>query len=200
MATRDQTGHRAPGRAAQGPPRRNGREPDAFSRLMHAALAIAFMGAWLTAEWDGLRAWHIACGHMAAGALLLRVAWPLARSRAPLGRWWRTWAGATRRLRSWHTGPLRPATWSVAGLAGVVCAILVLLPGCVVSGWALGRLVDAPAGPVDLHRWLGTALMLVVATHVALIAVLGVLRGRCMACEMLPGGVKRPGDSGKGRR
>jgi cytochrome b len=41
--------------------------------------------------------------------------------------------------------------------------------------------------------------MVAVAMHVALIAVLGVLRGRCMACDMLPGGWDRRVDSGEGR-
>lgn len=184
------------------------RKPDAFTRLVHAVLVVAFLGAWLTAEWDGLRAWHIACGQALAGALLLRVAWSLVRPQASLRRWWLSLVGAGRRLFSGpalnasHAGSLRPATWSLMGLAGVVCAIVVLVPACFVTGsmlGGLGGLADAPSGPVDLHRWLGTALMVMVATHVALIAVLGVLRGRCMACDMLPGGGDGPGESEKGR-
>jgi cytochrome b len=188
--------------------------PDAFTRFVHAVLALAFLGAWLSAEWDGLRAWHIAFGHVVAGALLLRIAWSLARPQASLRRWWRALVRGVRRLRSQNAGksageardaPLRPATCSAMGLAAVTCGILVLVPGCFVSGWLLSRLVDAPAAAMVLHRWLGTALMVVVATHVALIAVLGVLRGRCMACDMLPGRGDRPGvhrapaASGKGR-
>lgn len=160
----------------------------AVTRLLHAAMAIAFLGAWLSAEWEGLRAWHIACGHALAGALLARIAWSLARPRASLVRWWHTLRRAARRLRSGHDGVLRAPTWSIAGSALVVCGIVLLVPGCFVSGWALGRLVDAVQGPVALHRWLGTALMVVAATHVALVGVLGVLRGRCVACDVLPGG------------
>lgn len=174
----------------------------AVTRLLHAVLTIAFLGAWLSAEWEGLRAWHIACGHVVAGALLARVAWSLARpqaARAPLVRWWRTLLGAVRRLRSGQAGSLRAATWSVAGLSLVVCGILALVPGCFVTGWVLERLVDAAAGPVALHRWMGTALMVVVATHMALVGVLGVLRGRCMACDMLPGGGDRSGGPRSGR-
>lgn len=181
------------------------RKPDAFTRLAHAVLVVAFLGAWLTAEWAGLRAWHIACGQVLVGALLLRVVWSLLRPDASLGRWWRSFVGAGRRLlsgpaaRAVRAGSLRPATWSLMGLAGVVCAIVALVPACFVTGAMLDRLADAPAEPVDLHRWLGTALMVAVATHVALIAVLGMLRGRCMACDMLPGGGDGPGDSEKGR-
>lgn len=205
MATRDRT----PQTGQPSPAPHHGRQrkrPDAFARLMHAVLALAFLGAWLTAEWEGLRTWHIAFGHAMAGALLLRIAGSLARPRASLGRWWRAMTGAARR---WHAGrerhaervvPLRAATWSVAGRAAVVCGILVLVPGCFLSGWALSRLLDAPVGPVNLHRWLGTALMLLAAAHVALIAVLSLLRERCMACDMLPWGGDRPADSGKDRR
>ncbi len=161
---------------------------DAVTRLLHSALAIAFLGVWLSAEWEGLRAWHIAFGHALAGALLARIAWSLVRPQASLVRWWHTFRRAARRLRSGHDGVLRPPTWSIAGSALVVCGIVLLVPGCFVSGWALGRLVDAVQGPVALHRWLGTALMVVAATHVALVGVLGVLRGRCAACDVLPGG------------
>ncbi len=194
------TGHRThqPGR----------RKPDTFTRLTHAMLAVAFLGAWLTAGWDGPKAWHVAFGHAVAGALLLRVAWSLVRPSASLGRWWRTLASAARRLRSGvsggveQAGPLRLATWSVMGLAAVVCGMLVLVAGSFVTGWALSRLVDAPQGPMALHRWLGTALMVMVATHVALVAVLGVLRERCMVCDMLPLGRPRSAksaDSGERR-
>lgn len=170
------------------------------TRLLHAVLAFAFLGAWLSAEWEGLRDWHIACGHVLAGALLARLAWSLTRPQASLARWWRTLLGAARRLRSGHASALRAPTWSIAGLAVVVCAIVLLVPGCFVSGWVLGRLVDASAGPVVLHRLLGTALMVVVATHVALVGVLSVLRGRCMVCDLLSGGGARPRgpDSGRG--
>lgn len=187
------TGHRTPNTGQDRPLHRHWRrKQDAFTRLMHAVLAMAFLGAWLTAEWDGLRAWHVAFGHATAAALLLRVAGALARPRPSLGRWWRVMAGAAHRLLSGHpvrsgreglVGTLRPATWSIAALAAVVCSMLVLVPGSFVSGWVLSRLIDAPTELVSLHRWLGTALMVAVATHVALIGVLGVLRGRCMACD-----------------
>lgn len=205
MATRHRT-HESEQRAGAGPKRQGGRKrPDGVTRLMHAVLAAAFLGAWLTASLDGLRAWHIAFGYAAAGALLSRVAWSLRRPQTSLVHWWRTLVRAGRRLHSGrvgaagYAGSLRPATWSVMGLAGVVCGMVLLVPACFVTGWTLDRLVEAPPGPVDLHRWLGTALMVAVATHVALIAVLGVLRGRCMACDMLSGRGDRSGDSGDAR-
>ena len=173
---------------------------DTVVRLLHAVLMVAFLGAWLSAEWQDLRAWHIACGHVLAAAWLARLAWSLTRPQASLARWWRTLLGAARRLRSGHASALRAPTWSIAGLAVVVGGIEWLVPGCFVSGWVLGWLVDASAEPVVLHRLLGTALMVVVATHVALVGVLGVLRGRCMVCDLLPGGGARPRgpDSGRG--
>lgn len=200
MSERHRTRHGQVGavqaRVRQG---RRGRA-DTVTRFLHAVLMGAFLGSWLSAEWEGLRAWHIACGHVLAVAWLARIAWSLARPQVSLARWWRTLWGAARRLRSGHAGVLRAPTWSIAGLAVVVVGIELLVPGCFVSGWVLGRLVDASAGPVVLHRLLGTALMVVVATHVALVGVLGVLRGRCMVCDVLPGGGARPRgpDSGRG--
>ena len=146
-------------------------------RSLHAAFVLTFVGVWLTAEWGALRSWHEAFGYALVAVLVVRVMWSLVQPQASLERWWRTLRASVRRLQRVHSGGLRPATWSVAGMAGLVCAILALVPACFVSGWVLGRLFDALSGPVGLHRWLGHALMLVVASHVALAGVLVVLRG-----------------------
>lgn len=169
-------------RSVSGVAHRGWRGPGvATARLLHAALVVAFLGAWLTAPWEALRAWHIACGHALAVAWLLRVGWSLARPQASLGLWWRVLLRAGRRLRSRGAGPLRPATVSLLGLSGVVCAMLVLVPACFASGWVLGRLVEPTGGAIGLHRWLGTMLMVAAAAHVGLTAVLGLLRGRAGA-------------------
>lgn len=89
-----------------------------------------------------------------------------------------------------------PATWSVAGVTLVVCAILALIPVCFVTGFALDRLGSLPGSSlVTWHHWLGDALMVAVASHLALLAVLSWLRERCMVCSMLPGGPRRVRDS-----
>lgn len=202
MAGSNQQGTRARRRLTPGLARRDWRGPDALAaRLVHAALVIAFFGTWLTAPWEGLRSWHVAFGHAVAGAWLLRVGWSFARPAASLGRWGHTLLRTGRRLRSPGVGALGPATVSLLGLSGLVCAMLVLVPACFVSGWALGRLVEPGAGSLGLHRWLGTALMGVVAAHVALVVVLGVLRGRSVARGGLPGERERQsGDPDKMRR
>lgn len=97
--------HRTRQTGQHGPAHRHGpKQPDAFARLTHAVQAVAFLGAWLTAEWEGLRTWHIAFGHALAGALLLRIAGALGRPGSSPGRWWRTLVGAVRRLRARRAG------------------------------------------------------------------------------------------------
>lgn len=172
------------------------RRPDVVVRALHAWLALTFLGGWLTAEWAGLRAWHVALGHALALAWLLRMGWSLAQPRASVGRWLHRVVGAARRLRSGRLGEMAPATWSVGGLALVVCVILALIPVCFVTGFALDRLGVSPGGNlVNWHHWLGDALMVAVASHLALLAVLSVMRERCMACSVLPGGSGRSRDS-----
>jgi len=172
------------------------RRPDAVVRALHAWLAVAFLGGWLTAEWAGLRAWHVVLGHALGLAWLLRMAWSLAQPSASVWRWWHRLVGAVRHLRSGTLGGRGPATWSVGGLTLVVCAILALIPVCFVTGFALERLGSLPGGNlVNWHHWLGDALMVAVASHLALLAVLSLLRERCMACAMLPGGPDRSRDS-----
>jgi len=161
--------------------------PDAVVKAVHGVLALALLGAWLTAGWDGLRDWHLAFGHAAAGGLLLRIAWSLACPRASLMRWWRTLLGMWRRMRHGHTGPLGLAAWSLAGLSGLVCVILVMVPWSFLTGWLLAWWGPFPPGElVSWHVRSGQVLMGAVACHLALIVVLGVWRGRCMVCEMLP--------------
>lgn len=194
MATREQT-QPSP---RSGLVQRSRRQPDAVIRLTHAAMALAFLGAWLTAGWRGLLDWHVAWGHVLAVAWLGRVGWSLAEHDASLRHLWRDLTAARRRLRARAAGALRPATWSIAARAALASITLALVPACFVSGWALGRVVEVSPGAIEVHRWLGTALMVGVAAHMALAAVLGVLRGRCVLCTLLPGGSRRPGRSGDG--
>lgn len=195
MATRQHT----PASPQSGSARRSGRQTDAVTRISHAAMALAFLGAWLTAGWQGLLDWHVAWGHALAVAWLGRVGWSLAQPDASLGHLWRDLIAARRRLRAPVAGALRPATWSVAARAALASLALALVPACFVSGWALGRVVEASPAAAEVHRWLGTALMVGVAAHMAFAAVLGVLRGRCVLCAMLPGWGSRPSASGDRR-
>lgn len=187
MSTRD----RPHEHGTHGPTWHGRRQPDVFVQVLHTILVLAFVGAWLSAEWPGLRSWHIVFGHVMAGALSLRIAWSLVRPASSLGCCWRLLARSLRRVASGRAGALRPAAWSIATGALLVCSMVVLVVACFITGWALGLMVDAPQGPVNLHHWAGTALMLTVASHVAFVAVLGVLRGRCDACAMLPFGGTR---------
>ena len=59
MVARPQRGTSEKGRAPM-------RRPDAVVRALHTGLAVSFLGGWLTAEWSGLRAWHVALGHVLA--------------------------------------------------------------------------------------------------------------------------------------
>lgn len=152
--------------------------PDAVARGLHAVSLVAFLGVCVTAEGDGWRSWHTAFGHVLAVAVLAWVVGARVWPRKRLEPGWRSLRGAWRRLGQGQAGALRLATCSVAGRAALVCSILVLVPACFVSGWMLGRLVGALPGPVGVHRWLGHALMFAVASHVALVAVLRVLRDR----------------------
>lgn len=177
-----------PGPSGARPRPLRARTTDPWVKVLHALLAVAFLGAWVTAESKGLKAWHVASGHALAVAWLLRLAWSFAQPRASLMRWWRSLTGALRRWRAGRGGAWGPATLSVGGLASLVCAFLLLVPLCFVSGFALDRLAQAaPETLSTWHRWLGEAITVVAASHVALVAVLSVLRGRCMACAMLPG-------------
>jgi hypothetical protein len=153
-------------------------QADVWARSLDVAWLAAFLVAWLTSPWGDLRPWHVASGYALPMFFLGRVMWSRARPQTAAMPGWRSLRAAVRRWRRGQLDTFRVATFSVAARALLACLLLALVPTCFASGWVLGRLVDAQAEPVGLHRWLGQALMLTVAAHVALRSVLAVLRGR----------------------
>src|SRR3989344_3263989 len=151
---------------------------DAPTRAFHWLFALSFAGAWLTAESERWRDLHITLGY-AFGGLLVR--W---RRVSGLGGW----------LRSALASQPDLPRLATLGMGAAVLLLLLLAAPLVLSGYAghidwLG-LEDALA---ELHEFFANALMALVLAHLALIAVLSLMRRKNTALPMLTG---RTADAG----
>jgi len=165
---------------------------DAFTRTLHALMALTFFLAYLTADTDttGLRLIHVTLGYSFGGLLLLRLLWALLGPRrvsllALLGRA----PGPTRLLALLKGGEwanlLRAALpWSIAML--LLGALPLLAAGYVTYFDTLGEWTE------DLHETLGNAMLLAALVHAGTMLVLHWLPGPGVR-PMLSGRVPGPG-------
>ena len=136
-------------------------------RLFHWMLALAFAGAWLTAESERWRDIHVLLGYTAGVLVVLRIVWGIFGSRharfASFVRGPRRVAGYLRSLVSGspeHTAGHNPAGgWAILALIALTLAVV-----------ATGLVVEADLGPRGLdkvHEALASAMLAVVGLHVA---------------------------------
>lgn len=96
------------------------RTVDAFTRTLHALLALSFIGAYITAESEVFRLVHVSLGYTLGGLLVARLLWGLLGPRYV--RWTAMW-GKLRGLGDWLRG-LRTgqASWRQAQNLYMSCA------------------------------------------------------------------------------
>lgn len=174
--------------AAQHPPR--GRLTiDAPTRAFHWLFALSFAGAWLTAESERWRDVHVTLGYAFGGLLLFRLVYGLIGPRqARLPLLWRRASGLGGWLRSALSGQPDLPRLATLGMGAAMLLLLMVAAPLVLSGYAghidwLG-LEDALA---ELHEFFANTLMALVLTHLALIAVLSLMRRKNTALPMLTG-------------
>jgi len=186
----------APGTQPTAQPKPRGRlTTDAPTRAFHWLFALSFAGAWLTAESERWRDLHITLGYAFGGLLVFRLLYGLIGPRqARLPLMWRRVSGLGGWLRSALAGQPDLPRLATLGMGAAVLLLLLLAAPLVLSGYAghidwLG-LEDALA---ELHEFFANALMALVLSHLALIAVLSLMRRKNTALPMLTG---RTADAG----
>lgn len=181
-------------------------------RIFHWALALSFTGAWLMAEADGLREVHTVLGYTMAGLLAFRLVYGLVGpKRARLSALYARAAGLPRWLRgawqaakalggqgipagpkvNWSQGPGVATGAILAGMLAMV-APLVLSGLATLDEWGGHRIAELTE---ELHEFSGNLLLGLVLSHLALLAVLSVLRRRNEAAPMITG--RMPGGAGQ---
>lgn len=162
---------------------------DAPTRAFHWLFALSFAGAWLTAESEHWRAVHITLGYAFGGLLLFRVMYGLIGPRqARLSLLWRRASG----LGGWMSGALAGRAdlprLATLGMGAAMMLLLLVAAPLVLSGYAghvdwLGQ-EDALT---ELHEFFADSTMALVLIHLALIAVLSLMRRKNTAMPMLTG-------------
>lgn len=176
---------------------------DAPTRMFHALFAGSFIGAFVTADSEHWRLVHVTLGYLFAGLLGFRVLYGLFGPRhARLSLLVRRLTSAPAWLRSLkQTGSWRDIKWrqgqNLAVAAAIVLMLLLVIP-LTLSGYATwNEWGDMLGGdwPEELHEVLANAFLAIVLAHVALIAVLSVMRRQNQALPMLTGRVAGEGSS-----
>lgn len=190
--------HASPGTAARTEaPAPTRRTVDAFTRTLHALLAMSFLGAYITAESEIFRLVHVTLGYTLGGLLLVRVVWGLlgprhARLSALLGK--------LRGLGAWLQGLGHglggvQASWRQGQnlyMALSVVAVLLAIAPVVLSGYVTyqewtGEWME------EVHEFFGNFMLVAVLAHICGVVVLSLLRRRNLAIPMLTGRVEGAG-------
>lgn len=156
-------------------------------RVFHWSMVLCFAGAWLSAESERWRLVHVTLGYTMAGLVAFRLVWGLVGTRyARFANFVRGPKAIWRYLRSLlGSEPEHPVGHNPAGGLAIV-GMLVLTLLVTASGWA----VYEDWGPhllEDLHEGAAEALLVLVAVHVAGVAVASVLHHENLVTAMFTG-------------
>ena len=147
---------------------------DAFTRTLHALMALSFGLAYITGDTDGWRWVHVTMGYTLGAAFLLRVVWGVwGPRRVALRGLWGRLSGASR-LPELVRHLDAPALLKLLLPLSMVAVLVAMLP-VVASGYATyfrlwGEWME------DVHEFFGNAILFTVLAHLGLIAGLSLLR------------------------
>jgi cytochrome b len=160
---------------------------DLPTRAFHWLLAIAFVGAFVTAESERLRDLHMLMGYSAAGLVAFRLLWGILGTRyarftsLPLSpRAVVTYLKSLLTLSPRHYFGHNPAgSWAVVGM-------LVLITLTVATGWAQAVEVG-PRWVEDLHEGLANTTIAVIGVHIVAVLLSSLLHRENLVRAMLSG-------------
>ena len=177
---------------------------DAPTRMFHWLFALTFVGAYITAESEHWRLLHVTLGYAFGGLLVFRVLYGIFGPRqAGLGLLWRRLAGVPAWLRSLRSLVAARSFSSINWRQGqnltmalAIVSMLALVVPLVLSGYGTyNDWGDVLGGDwlEEVHEVVGNAFLILVLAHLALIAVLSILRRQNQALPMLTGRVRGNG-------
>ena len=174
---------------------------DAPTRMFHWLFALSFGGAYLTAESEHWRPLHVTLGYAFAGLLVFRLLYGIFGPRqAGLGLLWRRLAGMPSWLRSLpEARSFSAVNWRQGqnlSMALAIVSMLALVVPLVLSGYGTYHdWGDVLGGDwlEEVHEQVGNAFLILVLSHVALIAALSLLRRQNQAQPMISGRLRGSG-------
>jgi cytochrome b len=165
------------------------RTVDAFTRTLHALMALSFVGAYLTSDSEFFKSVHVSLGYTLGGLLMARVLWGLLGPR--YARWSALW-GKLRGMGDWlnalRTGQ---ASWRQAQnlyMASSVLVILLAIAPVVLSGYVTDQEWTGD-WMGEVHEFLGNFMLFAVLAHISGVVLISFLRRRNLATPMLTGRV-----------
>ncbi|MEO8119640.1 MAG: cytochrome b/b6 domain-containing protein [Rhodoferax sp.] len=169
---------------------------DAPVRVFHWLLVLSFAGAYLTAESERWRLVHVSLGYTLGGLVAFRILWGLMGTRhARFASFVRGPAAVLRYVRVMLAG--RPEHHVGHNPAGALAIVLLLLSSIaiVATGWAVYNDVGGDwLG--DLHEGAANFMLIVVAVHVAGVAVASWLHRENLVRAMVTGKKEGTPDTG----
>ncbi len=160
---------------------------DAPVRVFHWLMVFSFAGAYLTAESEYWRLVHVTLGYTMGGLVAFRIVWGLVGTRyARFSSFVREPSAVMRYLRALLSG--KPEHHVGHNPAGAVAIVLLMLSSAVIvaSGWAIYNDVGGE-WLSELHDIAATAMLLVIAVHVAGVAVSSWLHHENLVRSMVTG-------------
>ncbi len=183
--------------AGSPPPARQRRVIDAPTRMFHWLFALSFLGAYLTAESERWSLVHVTLGYTFAGLLVFRLVYGLLGPQpVRLSMLWRKVAMVPGWLAGLARGQAASATFWRQGQApvmgAVIAVMLALVAPLTLSGYAIyndwgGHWLE------EVHEFFGNTYLLIVLAHLALLALLSILRRRNLAWPMVTGRLEGAG-------
>ncbi|MEY2782651.1 MAG: hypothetical protein RLZZ134_710 [Pseudomonadota bacterium] len=177
----------------QSTPKPSRKTVDAFTRTLHALMALCFTGAFITAESEVFRLVHLSLGYTMGGLFVVRLLWGGLGPRQV--RWSALW-GKLSGLQSWvESFKLGQVAWRQGQnlfLSLTVVALLLAMAPVVLSGVVTeqGWTGDWMA---EIHEFFGNFMLLAVLAHLAGVILFSALRRRNMAKPMLTGRIEGAG-------
>ena len=160
---------------------------DLPTRVFHWALAGSFLGAYLLAEQDGLRSFHVMFGCTVAGLIAFRLLWGVVGSRHSRFRDFAySPAEAIRYLRKLAAGRARDYDGDNPAGSWVIYGLLALAAATAATGWLHYNEIGGEAFE-ELHEVLANAWLVLVAVHVAGVIVGSLAHRRNLVATMITG-------------
>lgn len=179
---------------------------DAPTRMFHWLFAFSFLGAYITAESESWRLVHVTLGYTMAGLLVFRILWGIfGPKHVRLGLLFRKLSGMSEWLKSFQKfrhlstwtdlHAINSINWKQGQnllMAFAVFALLLTVIPVTLTGYASyndwgGKWLQ------NIHESIGEFYLFIVLSHLALIALLSVLRLKNIASPMITGTTAGPG-------
>lgn len=156
-------------------------------RVFHWSLALSFAGAWLTAESEYWKLWHVSFGYSMAILIGFRLAWGLVGTRyARFGQFVRGPSAVKDYFMSYlHGKPQHHVGHNPAGALAIL-AIMAAVLITVATGYASYEEIGGD-WLQDIHEAMASLLMGIVVIHIAAVLLTSVVHKENLVRAMLTG-------------